>query len=368
MTAESPAPPVPPQARLDPAAYAAARATMWTGSSVMITDPSLKVLIANVPYREKAVLIGGGVERAEAPFAAARREAGEETGTDVAPGRLLAVDWVPINSDTAHKSAAYPGELIFVFDGPTLTAGSLGELRPQIGEITSLEFVDPGDLATRLRPGDARRALAALRARVDGTTAYLEDGHPHPPCALHEHDLLTGTPPAPATGRWHRRQTLPEASRVRAVRGWVFARDGRVLLLHDPVSGQSFLPGGDLDADDLEHAPSALTRWSALTARTRPGRLQQLGYYLDTNDPNAGLNVRVVGALGTLNPSQPDPTGRHHVRLLASPEQAAELLRLGAAGLREAADAAEAAEDALNTPRARRSPVTEIPPGGTATA
>ena len=53
------------------------------------------VLLVNAVYKETWDLLGGAVEAEESPHAACRREVAEELGLDRAPGRVLAVDWVP---------------------------------------------------------------------------------------------------------------------------------------------------------------------------------------------------------------------------------------------------------------------------------
>jgi 8-oxo-dGTP diphosphatase len=90
-------------------------------------------------------------------------------GVACTPGALLVVDHVPADGRRTEG-------LVVVFDGgqvedPTALVLDRDELR-------SSAFVAPDRLGEFLPALQTRRALAALRARSEGTTVYLEDGRP----------------------------------------------------------------------------------------------------------------------------------------------------------------------------------------------
>lgn len=167
------------------ATYAASRATLWTGVSVLITDTAGHILLERVTYRTTRLLPGGAVDTREAPVRAAAREVLEELGVHLPISRALALDWVP-STTPGYAPATFPGEIIYVFDGGTWDSEQIAAIRPRPGEIEDVDFVDPDELPALMAPGNARRALAALHARATDGAVVLEDGYP-----------ITPPPPAP---------------------------------------------------------------------------------------------------------------------------------------------------------------------------
>ncbi|MEK8173498.1 NUDIX domain-containing protein [Streptomyces sp. M19] len=55
------------------------------GALLLIRNPAGHVLLVKPSYKPGWLLVGGGAKRDEAPHLAARREAREETGWDLAP-------------------------------------------------------------------------------------------------------------------------------------------------------------------------------------------------------------------------------------------------------------------------------------------
>ena len=165
-----------------PTPAAAATATALAGSAhlarkraaatLLITDPGGRVLVVDPTYKPRWELPGGAVEADESPRDAAVREVVEELGIHRNPGRLLALDYVPADPDRGRTEG-----LIVVFDGGVVTDPATLRLPPD--ELSEHAFVDPAELHHYLPALQTRRALAALRARATGRTAYLEDGH-HP--------------------------------------------------------------------------------------------------------------------------------------------------------------------------------------------
>lgn len=86
----------------------------------------------------------------------------------------------------------FPGEVLHVFDGGVWDEERIASIRPAPGEIEAVEFAEPADLPALMEPGDARRALAALRARINGTgPVLLEDGRPLVPTLLDRVNAFT---------------------------------------------------------------------------------------------------------------------------------------------------------------------------------
>jgi 8-oxo-dGTP pyrophosphatase MutT (NUDIX family) len=97
------------------------------------------------------------------------RELREELGLDLEPGRLLVVDWAP--RDGVDR-------VLFVFDGGTLGAERRAAIALPPDELVSWAFVAQEEVALRAAPWLARRIAAALAARRNGVTRYLEFGVP----------------------------------------------------------------------------------------------------------------------------------------------------------------------------------------------
>jgi 8-oxo-dGTP diphosphatase len=113
---------------------------------------------------------GGIVEADESPYAACRREVAEEIGLDLPVGRILALDWVPVQSPI-------PEELILIYDGGVLTPAEIAVITVPAGELKGFGFFNPEDPGLPVRPTLHRRIQACLRALATGATAELEDGN-----------------------------------------------------------------------------------------------------------------------------------------------------------------------------------------------
>ncbi|MFI6687975.1 NUDIX hydrolase [Streptomyces sp. NPDC050485] len=340
-------------------AYGALRASaaLWAGTSVLITDPLGQVLVQHVDYRDTCLLPGGAVDEGESPAHTAARELMEELGVAARVDRCLAVDWVSPDSVSAPAAMRFPGEILHVFDGGTWDDARIGEIRLPPSEVTAIEFVEPAQLPDLLSPLDARRALSALRARINaGGTVLLENGLPITPTALDRLGVLRTARP---TYRypWHP-GPAPHNLTVTQVWAWLFAPDGRVLVLLEPHTGLAILPGGTPEKQDQGDFVATLRREAQEEAATRIGSPLLLGH---VTDPAARRGyLRYAAALADVGPAQPDPaTGHTYTRILAAPEQAAELFDWGPATAEQLA-AVHQARRQLGLPRAARQPVTEL--------
>ncbi|MFD9012060.1 NUDIX domain-containing protein [Streptomyces sp. NPDC059552] len=149
---------------LDPASHRASRPKAVTAASVLFTDPGGRVLLVQPAYgrSDRWNLPGGGIDSdlGEIPRAAARREVHEEIGLDLAPGRLLAVNW-------SHK-AGRPARIRFLYDGGVLDAPALARIRLDETELLQWRTVAPADLRGWVKPALRRQITACLTALATG--------------------------------------------------------------------------------------------------------------------------------------------------------------------------------------------------------
>ncbi|MFK0219717.1 NUDIX domain-containing protein [Streptomyces vinaceus] len=314
---------------MTPQEYGASRAALWTGAVVLVTDAHGRVLVQSVDYRPDRLLPGGAVDAGESPAAAAAREVREELGVDGRYPRGLAVDWIPADTPGIPPEMGFPGEIMHVYDGGTWPPELIDGIRLPAQEITGVHFAEPADLTALMDPGDARRALSALRARINGGgPALLEDGRPTLPTALDRLGALR-TRRTPLHGTWHP-GPVPPGVPVREPSAWLFAPDGRVLVLISRSTGSAHLP-----------SPA-------------PGSTP-LGY----RHADGTAHPRTAGRLPSPAPAG-DPA---YARLLATPEQVRELADWGPAGRAELA-AVHGARTRLRLPDPPRTPLTELPGDG----
>lgn len=165
-----------PGSGLDRTAWAASLPRMVASGAMLFADTAGRTLLVRQSYRggESTVwgVPGGGLEEGETPAQAARREALEEIGLDVEPGRLVMLDWRSRDGDR-------PPLAQFVYDGGTLTDEQIAGIRLQKGEIAEYGFFDLDAARERLTPHTFERLERALAVR-DGreTLRDLVEGVP----------------------------------------------------------------------------------------------------------------------------------------------------------------------------------------------
>ncbi|SEB63906.1 NUDIX hydrolase [Streptomyces sp. TLI_105] len=350
----------PPSTKMTDEQYGALRASaaLWAGTSVLITNERGQVLVQKVGYRPFRLLPGGAVDKGETAAQAAVREVEEELGVTLTVRRGLAVDWVSAAAVQAPEEMRFPGEILHVFDGGVWSGEQIAAIRLAADEIQAVELVEPADLPTLMSPGDARRALSALRARVDDAgVVLLEDGVPIAPSVLDRAGVLRT-----ARARHHfpfHAHPVPGDLVLRQAWCWAFAPDGRVLVLLEPDTGAACLPGGTPEPEDGDDPEATLVREAREEAAAELAGAVYLGYLSDPDEPCA--RVRYAAALARVGAPPVDPTtGRTYVRVLATPEQALELFDWGPAATDQLA-AVHRARALLHIPRAARRPVTELP-------
>jgi 8-oxo-dGTP pyrophosphatase MutT (NUDIX family) len=139
------------------------------GAGVLFTDRTGRMLLVEPSYQDGWEIPGGCVEAEESPYDAAARELTEELGLVVSPGRLLVVDWVPPQPGRTEG-------VMFVFDGGVLSEARSGEIQLPPDELRSWAWCTREEADARLPEPLARRVAAAVAARADGATAYLQNG------------------------------------------------------------------------------------------------------------------------------------------------------------------------------------------------
>lgn len=137
----------------------------------MFVDAAGRALLVEPTYKDHWEILGGVVEPGESPHGAAVRELKEELGLSLWPGRLLVVDWVWSHP---HRTDG----VMFVYDGGVLTPEQTAEIRLPADELRSWAWSTVDELHALTGEALARRIAAALQARADATTVYLEHGLP----------------------------------------------------------------------------------------------------------------------------------------------------------------------------------------------
>jgi DNA-binding transcriptional MerR regulator/ADP-ribose pyrophosphatase YjhB (NUDIX family) len=153
------------------AEYLAGLPKKRTAAGTLFADELGRTLLVEPTYRSYWLLPGAVAAADESPLAATERAIRHELGLPLEPGRLLVVDWVPPSPDRIEG-------LLFVYDGATLSSDQSAAIALPQAELRSWAWCTDDELQDRLPAHMLRRTRAALQARADGTTLYLENGSP----------------------------------------------------------------------------------------------------------------------------------------------------------------------------------------------
>ena len=138
-------------------------------AGALIFDRADRLLILKPTYKSGWTIPGGVMEAdGESPWEACRREVREETGIEVARGRLAAVDF-------RRPRPGRPGGIRFLFDCGKVSDKELAGLVLQPEEISESRLAPLADALALLRGPIRRRVRAATRGHW---LVYLEDGRP----------------------------------------------------------------------------------------------------------------------------------------------------------------------------------------------
>jgi DNA-binding transcriptional MerR regulator/ADP-ribose pyrophosphatase YjhB (NUDIX family) len=150
------------------AEYLAGLPKKRTAAGTLFADGHGRTLLVEPTYKTSWLLPGSVADADESPLSAAARAIRNELDLPIDPGRLLVVDWVPPSPERIEG-------LLFVYEGGTLSPEQSAAINLP-AELRSWAWCTDDDLRDRLPPHMLRRTRAALRARADGATLYLERG------------------------------------------------------------------------------------------------------------------------------------------------------------------------------------------------
>jgi 8-oxo-dGTP diphosphatase len=143
--------------------------TIPASAGGMIFDTSGHILVLKPTYKKSWTIPGGVMESdGETPWEACQREVFEETGLEVARGRLVCVDFL-------RPRPGKPGGMRFLFDCGALADDEFDQMVLQAEEISEHRLVDVQAALTMLS-GPLRRRIGASYGA--DRALYLEDGLP----------------------------------------------------------------------------------------------------------------------------------------------------------------------------------------------
>lgn len=143
-----------------------ARPRMAAG--VLFFNAQGRVLLVRPSYKPMWEIPGGYIETGESPLDACKREVQEELGITPRIGGLLVVDWAP--------SDAEGDKVLYVFNGGELPPEEVASIKLAPDELLAADFHPADQIDELLIPRLARRVKAAIAARQEGGTRYLEHG------------------------------------------------------------------------------------------------------------------------------------------------------------------------------------------------
>ncbi|UGQ13322.1 NUDIX domain-containing protein [Yinghuangia sp. ASG 101] len=327
-------------------------------------------------------LPSGHLEAGEDVVAAAIRETREETGIALTP-ELLRCELVMQHQGPRTEARARTGWFFRALGWPVRPRPHNAEPHKHDGlmwaDLDDLDAVPDGVV------GYVRAALDAIAAGVPYALHFQPTGSPvaHVPGAG---SALRALPSAdhhnvPLRGRfgvrewtraglpwtWVADAEVPDGLTVRQSWGWLFAPDGRVLVLAG-ANGVLNLPGGTVEPEDRDPL-ATLAREAHEEAGAVLGKTAPVGYLHDHEgllyDGAETARLRTAAVLASLHPAAVDPaTGFTWRRLLMSPRMAANLMGGGPESLAEALAAQRVAHEHLGIPPHDGRTVDEAPEAG----
>lgn len=136
----------------------------------VIRDGAGSVLLCELVYKREWDLPGGVVDPRESPASTVAREIGEELSVALAPGPLLAVNWLP-------PYRQWEDAVLLVFD-----LGVHPDLADRVvlerAELRAVHWCRPEQLGDHVAPYVARHLTRILAADPADGPLYLEDGSP----------------------------------------------------------------------------------------------------------------------------------------------------------------------------------------------
>ncbi|WP_299033684.1 NUDIX domain-containing protein [uncultured Pseudokineococcus sp.] len=147
--------------------------TSLLAAGLVLRDGAGRVLLLRTSYKEPWEVPGGLVEDGEGLRAAAAREAREELGLDLAPGRLLVLDRRSGDGRQGERALA-------LLDGGVHDVDLPARCRFLDGEVLEAAWCTPAEVRARTGAGLAQRVEAALDRLETGeqSAALLADGRP----------------------------------------------------------------------------------------------------------------------------------------------------------------------------------------------
>lgn len=142
-------------------------------AGLVLRDGVGRVLLLRTSYKVPWEVPGGVLEDGEGLRAGAAREAREELGLDLSPGRLLVLD-------RRGGDGRQPERLLALLDGGVHDDDLPARCRFLDGEVLEATWCDAAQVRTRTGPGLATRVEVALDrlASDDRSAALLADGRP----------------------------------------------------------------------------------------------------------------------------------------------------------------------------------------------
>lgn len=134
----------------------------------LLYDEQGRLLLVDPTYKSNWEIPGGTVEAGESPWQACVREIQEEIGLDIAPTRLLCVDY---SGETKTRTES----LNFIFDGGIVSEADRQCIVLPPDELREYRFVTPEEASRLLTRRLRRRVQRCLAVLENGTTAYLDE-------------------------------------------------------------------------------------------------------------------------------------------------------------------------------------------------